>query len=1307
MKQIGTWKLGKNRIPKLPLGGDPGRRDLQSVRSAGGAPMTALYEDDGSFIGMWPNMLPTLDVVRNRGLNLIPSESSLYFNDKHRTEFNKQEQEALDFAIDALNTETDWLQDWLSKRGKKFFRNRGVAWDTEKSFNKVTDYLSTPLDKLVLGDIGSAQGMYVSRHEGKPTDAMLLQMWRDGQDFEIPDDFRSTVLHELYHRADERLLFSPFLGSQIAINDILKEHGRTPESSYYTKSEEIHARLMQSRRLLDLKPTEKFTKEHLEKLRKSEERFFKDIESVIDTDEGIIKLFNETVDVTKNNQTPIAKYGKLIKKLPLGGDPPFSTKTPVFSMNPERGMYRTDASITDQNLIDQINSLYFGTEDWLRGWYGNRNVAGLSSSVREQILGRVNAPISDAFFLDGNAGVTGAYHPVFNDLGIAPQDRFVNEVMIHELAHKSQFPSIEKEHAPYTDLEFWDEQYDKISSHLEYSDDPYEMLPQEFHARLMSARKAAGFNPRQKVTLKDIQKLRDSESPDTQDLFRMIKGDNKKEQNENLKKMFNEIVDISPKNTTPMAKYGKLIKKYPTGGTTRGRITALTPDPVDPRTPNQGGKVSGPRTGGGVYSTPEAVEFWGGMPMPSNAPTPRTPAQTTSGFDLSALMGVLPQLGQGFGNIFNMFQGSNPNTWMQGVQDMFPNFNPSMTPEQLTQQGLQSFGLNSADTQRAEDMANQFGGVFGLMEQLEQFRNRPQNTFNPNNWTVNPTRGMFQFGGDVESAGPEVLAIQTEKGELAALPDNTITKVKAKKKHAQMKADEVTDILPPESFVGSADKRMKFSKKNMQDISFGYGPISYLEGSTSAPPKEHTAADIMTKNKMTPAEYMKVIKNKFSTTGDTQDPFAMRADAENLESRTPYLAAVKYITEMKKPKSAKQEQEVPQAKLGYVVPPTDYYNNLNFSPFQTYGYGYGGNIPKADFGLSLAIAGGAALVNQLISGAAQRKANRIQRVGNTQTLTQFNTGMDRLENIFREGADRQRGFLTAGTALGVAGDLLQDTDYTVPQLDTRFVDAMPQQMPRTMMDQARRDMRMASRAGVNFAARNAPSFSRAANMIGMNQANQFNAISNLAAQQAGQNMQLRQNFLQQRGALANQQNMLDAQGENMRRQASNQRLASITNRGTAFTQGLGVTDANLTSNLANIQDRRTTTQMQHILNQNRTQQQDVYALASMLQIPTQAINTWGMYEMQKKLANLNPQASAVGGMGQQSPAWMQFQGMGPQPGSTFEWAPPTSSFNANQFGAAYNMFSPFMPGMPSFNNRPSFNNGMIQNDFFMPGFWPR
>lgn len=770
-------------------------------------------------------------------------------------------------------------------------------------------------------------------------------------------------------------------------------------------------------------------------------------------------------------------------------------------------------------------------------------------------------------------------------------------------------------------------------------------LGSDWLSRWYSQRNVPGLEPGKKVTLKDVQKLRENDDPNVRELFMIIRGDSDKEVNTEVKSLLNELVDASEdKGGIQTAKYGKMIKKYGRGGQAGWR----NPDGAPTNT-------YGPRTFGGQTWTPNAAAAWTGNIAGAPTYTPNQGGNT--GFDFGALM---PLFADSFGGFLNRFNTTDPSTWMEG----------------LTPGSIEDFGLDQAGMNQANQMADQFGSVFGMMEQLEQFRNRPQDMFNPAHWTVNPSRGMFQLGGDVESTGQDgVLAIQTEKGEEVIMPDNTISKAKAKKKHSQMKDDEVTDILPEGAFVGSADKKMRVTKDEMKELTLGYTPIEYVEGETSKPPKEITAADIMDKNKMTPAEYIRKIKSAYPNKKATDDPFAIRADMENLDSRTPFIAAIKHMTEMKKPKS--ERQEVPQARLGYMVPPTEYYNNLNFNPVQAYNYGYGGRVPKAATGMEIAALANmfgdfnplsmfGNIANNLINMQAQRRANRLQREANAQAFGVFETGMDRLEDMFTQGADRQRGFLGAGTALGIAGDLLQDTDFTAPQLDTRFVDALPQEMPRTAMNQARRDMRMASRPGVNYAMRNAPSFSRGMNAVAMNQANQMQGISSLAGQQALANLNLRTNFLQQRGALANQQNMIDADAENRRRAASNQRLSSITNRGTAFTQGLGAIDANLTTNRAGILDRRTMTEMGMIQDNARTRQADAFAVAGGLQFPTQELQ-------------MNP-------YGYQS--FMMSQGaMGGQPGAIFT-PNPTMNFSgwSPSFGGVNPMSGTTMSGVNSWMN---------------------
>lgn len=153
--------------------------------------------------------------------------------------------------------------------------------------------------------------------------------------------------------------------------------------------------------------------------------------------------------------------------------------------------------------------------------------------------------------------------------------------------------------------------------------------------------------------------------------------------------------------------------------------------------------------------------------------------------------------------------------------------------------------------------------------------------------------GSFEFGGNVYSAdGEEIVPIQTEKGEKIVSPEGYIYTSKAKQLHKHMDNDLVTDILPSGSYVASNSRAMQILRDKANKMVMGYDTVEYLEGGGSPIPKEHTLGEIMGKKKMTPAEILDIVKNKFPTNQIEYDQFAQKANVLNLKSRLPYINAV-------------------------------------------------------------------------------------------------------------------------------------------------------------------------------------------------------------------------------------------------------------------------------------------------------------------------------------------------------------------------------------------------------------------------------
>jgi hypothetical protein len=165
----------------------------------------------------------------------------------------------------------------------------------------------------------------------------------------------------------------------------------------------------------------------------------------------------------------------------------------------------------------------------------------------------------------------------------------------------------------------------------------------------------------------------------------------------------------------------------------------------------------------------------------------------------------------------------------------------------------------------------------------------------------------------VNAGGRRLIEIQTEKGEFISSPLGDIVKVAAKKKHKHQDDDHVSDVTAEGNYVHSNDKKSMTITKDkgvgkIKNVRFDYiimgkDYVYYEEGKLNKEPKEYTLADIEpNKKKYTHAELVDNLAKKFPVTTREKDPFAMRAQVENKQSRVPYLDKIVELSEMRKTK---------------------------------------------------------------------------------------------------------------------------------------------------------------------------------------------------------------------------------------------------------------------------------------------------------------------------------------------------------------------------------------------------------------------
>lgn len=171
----------------------------------------------------------------------------------------------------------------------------------------------------------------------------------------------------------------------------------------------------------------------------------------------------------------------------------------------------------------------------------------------------------------------------------------------------------------------------------------------------------------------------------------------------------------------------------------------------------------------------------------------------------------------------------------------------------------------------------------------------------------------FQEGGPV-NAMANLIPIQAEKvgkqPEMIIHPDFTITPVNATTSHAKMDDDEVTDMVVEGSYIASADKSMKISYKDADEIVIGIKHMPYKERKQGKVPEEITLASLWgskDRKDKTFAELAKLLSKRIKVVDKGEyfeygnDIFTQLTNKANLETRLPYISQIVGLNEEQRP----------------------------------------------------------------------------------------------------------------------------------------------------------------------------------------------------------------------------------------------------------------------------------------------------------------------------------------------------------------------------------------------------------------------
>ena len=333
-----------------------------------------------------------------------------------------------------------------------------------------------------------------------------------------------------------------------------------------------------------------------------------------------------------------------------------------------------------------------------------------------------------------------------------------------------------------------------------------------------------------------------------------------------------------------------------------------------------------------------------------------------------------------------------------------------------------------------------------------------------------------------------MLPIQTEKKELIVLPTMDLVKVNASKRHSQMSEDQVTDVVPENSYILSQFGKVDIYKSEADQAIVEVQNKPYNIYGANPEPKTKSLGDYMSKKKMKPADLGRTLLNKYKQMNNPGDPFTEQTNAANKYTLSKYLEVLIGLSEMDKARKGLNDDNsvAPQmfAKDGGRVLRTGY------------------NVPKAQAG---AIIGGA---SALISGIGSLFTNAKNR-----KLLQQNTAatLFDINNLYKQ----QTGLENTALAANLMGFAAQNPEIKPVLENTNFLDAtqrfIPQQQTDYLMGRA-----LANRPDVTGMD------PRLANGItGRYYAQALDSQSNFALQAAQARIGFLNNYLQQKQAAEN------------------------------------------------------------------------------------------------------------------------------------------------------------------------------------------
>lgn len=459
---------------------------------------------------------------------------------------------------------------------------------------------------------------------------------------------------------------------------------------------------------------------------------------------------------------------------------------------------------------------------------------------------------------------------------------------------------------------------------------------------------------------------------------------------------------------------------------------------------------------------------------------------------------------------------------------------------------------------------------------------------------------------------PEELApVQTESGgkgkeEMIILPTLDILPVNATMRHSKMDENEVTDLLPENSYITS-QFGFKLNREEAANIVTEVGSKPYNIFGGNSVPLEQTLASMFDKKEQSPSDVVRNIKKKF-TIVDSSDPFTLAANDENRLNSLPYLQGVIIMSEEEKKKMAKSSTKG-DGKIE-IEEGAGTYPELD--PSQVFANGgrvmKRNNVPKAAFGLGAAmllsggLQGASGLFNLFNSGKEKKEIKRIQALNEKD-----------IDNL----AEKQSANNAIGTGVGMAALLAQDTKIEGQQLEVqRLLQRQSQIAPDIINGMSNQYF---NSAPIQDAFSNTGNFQRgvAAGALNFGQA-QANA-NQLQYNNATQGLERSNRFSAEIQNIINQQKGIDTNVANQNRAARNAQLSGLGGLGMGYFN----TDSNIQGAQTNAQIANRGTAQSALSQVNAAQRQSVQNMAN---VGSQMAMTYGARKAQEqKSAGQTPQ----------------------------------------------------------------------------------